>query len=564
MNRFMKDKILASVILILLLVATLNTASTSENAQDPLADKVDKLFSELNNSKSPGIAVLVVRDGNVLLRKGYGMANLEHQAPITPETVFDIASVSKQFCGMAISMLIEQEKISLQDDIHKYIPELNDFGHTITIDHLLHHMSGIRDWPGTLALAGWQMDDVISFDQILTMAFNQQGLNFKPGDEYLYSNTGYNLLAETVKRVTGKTFRQWTDENIFQPLGMKNTHFHDDHTEMVPNQAYSYHRGQGRKFSAITNSLMALGSSSLYTTIDDLTKWVINFDNPKVGGKAVLDRMLTRGVLNSGRKITYMFGLSMGMYRGLKTRSHGGSWAGFRTFLVHFPDQKCSVVTLLNHSSISSSKAAYDIADIYLADELKPLRKPARKRPDPKPVAVSGTILDEYVGIYKLGPAWYVTISRDGDSLKTQATAEAAVPMTAQSETRFMVKAYSAPIVFRRDKAGKVSHFLYQGMTCPKLPELLSPSPEQLAELTGEYESEELQTIYTIALEDGKLAAQHRRHGTISLTHAYKDDFRGGQWFMQSVEFLRNKTDKVTGFKVTQGRSRNQKFKKRK
>jgi len=564
MNRFIKDKIHAKVILFTLLVATVNASPAIGKAQNPREDKVDKLFAELNNPESPGIAVLVVRDGKVLLRKGYGMANLEHQSPITPETVFDIASISKQFCGMAISMLIEQGKIILQDDIHKYIPELHDFGHTITIDHLLHHMSGIRDWPGTLALAGWRMDDVISFDQILTMTFNQQGLNFKPGDEYLYSNTGYNLLAETVKRITGKTFRQWTDENIFQPLGMKNTHFHDDHTEMVLNKAYSYHRGQGGKFSAVTNGLMALGSSSLYTTIDDLAKWVMNFDDPKVGGKTVLDRMLTRGVLNNGRKITYMFGLEIGMYRGLKTRSHGGSWAGFRTFLVHFPDQKCSVVTLLNHSSISSSKAAYDIADIYLADELRPLRKPARKRPDSKTVAVPGTILDEYVGIYKLGPAWYVTISRDGDSIKTQATAETAFPMTAQSQTRFMVEAYSAPILFKKDKADKVSHFLYRGMTCRKLPDLPSPSPEQLAELTGEYESKELQTIYTVILEDGKLVTKHRRHGNISLTYAYKDDFRGGQWFMQSVEFLRNETDKVTGFKVTQGRSRNQRFIKRK
>lgn len=527
--------------------------------QDSRVDSVDKLFAELNNTESPGIAILVVRDGEVLLRRCYGKANLEHKAPITAETVFDIASVSKQFLGMSISMLIEQGKIMLQDDIRKYIPELPDFGHTITIDHLVHHTSGIRDWPGTLALAGWRMDDVISFDQILTMAFNQQDLNFKPGDEYSYSNTGYNILVELVKRVTGKTFRQWTGENIFQPLGMVNTHFHDDHTELVPNKAYGY-LGSDGKFNAVPNGLTALGSSSLYTNINDLARWVMNLDDPKIGGKAVLERMVTRGILNSGEKITYAFGLSVGQYRGLRTLSHGGSWASFRTYLVHFPDQRFSVVVLLNYSPSNSNRAAYDVVDIYLADKLKPRTKTAQKRAEPKPVKVPIAVLDEYVGMYRLGKGWYATISRSGDRLMTQATAEDMFPMTATSESRFWVKDYNAPIVFGRNKAEQVSHFLYRKMTCPKLENVPAPGLEQLAELTGEYKSEELKTFYTIALEDGKLVAKHRRHGTINLTYAYKDDFRGSVWFMRSVEFYRNKVGEAAGFKVTQNRSRNQRF----
>ena len=211
MNRNFKNRIILGLFSIAFLLSSVGSDTAAFRAQDSLEERVDKLFSFLNETDSPGIAVLAVRDGKVLLRKGYGLANLEHRVPITPETVFDIASISKQFCGMAISMLIEQRKIALEDDVRKYIPELPDFGQTITIDHLVHHISGIRDWGGTLGLAGWRMDDVISFEQILTMAFNQQGLNFKPGDEYTYSNTGYNLLAELVGRVTGKTFRQWTD-----------------------------------------------------------------------------------------------------------------------------------------------------------------------------------------------------------------------------------------------------------------------------------------------------------------------------------------------------------------
>ncbi|UCC40642.1 MAG: serine hydrolase, partial [Candidatus Aminicenantes bacterium] len=517
----------------LLITALLSVASSEpavQQKQDPRVDSVDKLFAELNKTESPGIAVLVVRDGEVQLRRCYGMANLEHKVPITPDTVFDIASVSKQFCGMAVSMLIEQGKIALQNDIRKYIPELPDFCHTITDDHLVHHTSGIRDWPATLALAGWRMDDVISFDQILTMAFNQQGLNFKPGDEYSYSNTGYNLLAELVKRVTGKTFRQWTDENIFQPLGMINTHFHDDHTELVPDRAYGYSRGRDGKFRAVPNGLTALGSSSLYTSINDLAKWVMNLDDQKIGGKAVLERMVKQGVLNSGKEIAYAFGLSVGQYRGLKTLSHGGSWASFRTYLVHFPEERFSVVVLLNYSPSNSNRAAYDVVDIYLADKLKPRSKTPKKKEEPKPVKVPITILDDYVGTYRLGEAWYVTISRTGDRLMTQATAEDIYPMTATSDKRFWVKDYNAPIVFERDKEGRVSHFLYRGMTCPKLEDVPAPGLEQLAELTGEYTSEELKTFYSISLDDGKLVAKHMRNVSIALTYAYKDDFLGCVW----------------------------------
>jgi hypothetical protein len=363
-----------------------------------------------------------------------------------------------------------------------------------------------------------------------------------------------------VKRVTGKTFRQWTDENIFQPLGMTNTHFHDDHTELVPNKAYGYARGKDGKFSAVPNGLTALGSSSLYTSINDLARWVMNLDDQKFGGKAVLERMETRGVLNSGEKIAYAFGLSVGKYRGLKTLSHGGSWASFRTYLVHFPDKRFSVVVLLNYSPSNSRRAAYDVVDIYLADELKPRPKTPKKKAEPKPVKVPITVLDEYVGTYRLGKGWYVTISRKGDRLMTQATAEDIFPMTATSEKRFWVKDYNAPIIFGRDKEGRVSQFLYRGMTCPKLEHVPKPGLEQLAELAGEYKSEELETFYTIALEDGKLVAKHRRHGTINLAYAYKDDFRGGVWFMRSVEFYRNEAGEVAGFKVTQSRSRNQRF----
>jgi len=549
--------------LITFFLAIIGPIAPAQEKANKYADRVNALFAHYNDGISPGLAVLAVKDGKVLLSRGYGLANLEHRIPITPKTVFDIASVSKQFAGLAVSMLIEDGKISLQEDIREYIPELPDFGTTITINHLVHHTSGLRDWPGTLALAGWKMQDVISFDQILDMAFHQQALNFHPGSEYLYSNTGYNVLAEMVRRVTGRTFRRWTEENIFQPLGMTNTHFQDDHTEVIPNKATGYFCSGKGEFFAIPNGLTALGSSSLYTSIDDLSKWVINFLDPRICSQTVIDRMLRRGVLNNGRQIEYALGLGISRYRGLRTISHGGSWASFRTYLVHFPDQRFSVVTLMNHSPADSNKAAYDVAEIILADELKPQPKPRAKKPAEELAEVPVSVLDEYVGTYRLGPAWYVSISREGKQLLSTATQEAPAPMTARSKSLFWVKDYGATISFVRNKTGRIDHFRYRGMTCPKLSETATIITTPFSELIGQYESEELRTFYTVVEENGKLWAKHRRHGTIRLSPAWKDDFRASEWFMQSVKFTRDVEGKVNGFKVTAGRSRNQVFKKR-
>jgi len=302
----------AAVLLVLTSHLILTHAATAQASQDPQARRVDALFARFNERPSPGLAVAVVRDGKLLLSTGYGLANLEDRVPITSSTVFDIASVSKQFAGLAVAMLVEQGKVRLTDDIRKYIPELPDMGQTITVDHLLHHTSGLRDWPGTLGVAGWRMDDVISFDQILTMAYHQTTLNFKPGDEYTYSNTGYNLLAEMVARVTGQSFRAWTDAHLFKPLGMTSSVFRDDHTLVIPHRARGYARQPDSTFRQTPNNLMALGSSSLFSTVDDLAKWVMNFDDPVVGGRNAMAMTRTRGMLNNGSRIPYAFGISHG------------------------------------------------------------------------------------------------------------------------------------------------------------------------------------------------------------------------------------------------------------
>ena len=340
---------------------------------ETLEAKVDQLFAEWDKPDSPGAALAVTRDGEIIYKRGYGTANLEYDIPITTTTIFDIASVSKQFAAFAIATLSYEGKLSLGNDIRTYLPDMPDFGSTITIRHLLHHTSGLRDWVQSLVIAGDMMDDVISFKHILKMARHQKTLNFEPGAAFLYSNTGYNLLAEIVETVTRDSFREWTDTHIFKPLGMTNSHFHDDYEMILKNRAYSYQVDEKSGYKHAINNTTALGSSSLYSTVEDLAKWILNFDDTRIGEQTVIEQMHQRGVLNNGEQIDYAFGLNIGEYRGLKTVGHSGSWRGFRSHLIRFPDHKFGVVILCNLDTFNPLSLAEKVADLYLTDVLAPI-----------------------------------------------------------------------------------------------------------------------------------------------------------------------------------------------
>jgi CubicO group peptidase (beta-lactamase class C family) len=550
----------AGLTLLSLLVALAGVCSAQEAAK---LRAVDDLFSKFDRSGSPGAAVAVVRDGKVVVSKGYGLASIENQIPISSSTVFDVASVAKQFTGLAVAMLVQQGSISLGDDIRKYIPELHDMGSTITIGHLLHHTSGLRDWPATLHVAGWQFDDVISFDQILWMAYNQTTLNFTPGAEYTYSNTEYNLLAEMVARVTGTSFRAWTDEHIFGPLGMTHTHFREDRTEVIPNRAFGYAQAPDGAYHITTDNLVASGSSSLFTTADDLTKWLINFDNAAVGGRSAIALMLTRGVLNDGSSIPYAFGVIRGDYRGLPTVEHDGGWASFSTFAGRFPEQRFGVIVLANSGSIDATRLAREVADILLETELAP-RRPAGPAGATMPsVEVAPAILDSYAGLYRLGPGWYVRIRRDGRELKARATREAEFPMTPRSQGEFWVEDYQSSMTFERTRTGDTTYLTYHGQRHPRLDEPGPLTRAQLADFAGEYFSDELQTSYRVEARDSALVMLHPRYGTIPLTQFWRDEFGCPLWF-GNVQFQRDDAGMVIGFSITAGnRSRNNRFVKR-
>ena len=395
-----------------------------EARQSPadVEQRVAEVFSQYHRSDSPGCAVGVTRDGWPIFARGYGMANLEHGVPIGPASVFHVASVSKQFAAFAIVLLAQEGRLRLDDDIRLHLPEMHDFGEPITIRHLVHHTSGIRDQWNLFSLGGWRGGDIKTQQDVLDLAFAQRELNFPPGSEYMYSNTGYTLMAEIVRRVSGKNLREYSHEAIFEPLGMHNTHFHDNYNMIVRNRTHGYAPTRdGFRISNPAYSLM--GATSLFTTVEDMARWEWNFNTMAVGGEEAFAQMEERGRLNNGRDLSYAFALSHGQQGGQRTLGHGGADAGYRTQFLRFPDQRVSVTVLCNLSSASPARLAREVAAIFLEDVLEdPPERPAAasreqpRREAPEPHRPDLTELQGFVGRYyseELNLDYVVELRRD-------------------------------------------------------------------------------------------------------------------------------------------------------
>jgi CubicO group peptidase (beta-lactamase class C family) len=334
---------------------------------------VDEVFEDLTQPGSPGCALGVYRDGQMIYSKGYGLANLEENVAITPKSVFDIGSTSKQFTAASILLLEKQGKLSVNDDVRKYLPELPDYGKKITILHLLNHTSGLRDYLTLMDLAGINIDSVTTDDDALSLIARQKALNFAPGSEWLYSNTGFFLLSVIVKRVSGKTLREFAAENIFVPLGMTRTKYRDNHTSLIPDRAMAYDRSEKKDgFTLNVSYFEQTGDGAVHTSVEDLLKWDENFYSGQVGGKIFLAELQERGRLNNGKVLTYAKGLEVEDYRGLHTVRHGGSWGGYRAELLRFPEQHFSVACLCNVGDANPSRRANEVADVYLGSLMKP------------------------------------------------------------------------------------------------------------------------------------------------------------------------------------------------
>lgn len=523
-------------------------------ASDDISARVDKLFAAWDKPDTPGASLAVVRDGQIVYSRGYGLANLEYGARNAPSTVFHVASLSKQFTAFAIHLLAQEGRLSLGDEVRKFVPELQVQGPPITIRHLLHHTSGLRDQWILLTLAGLRLDDGITEGDILGLLWQQQQLNFAPGEEELYSNSGYTLLGLIVKRVSGQSLAAFAQARLFGPLGMKNTHFHESYGALVAGRAYSYRR-TGESYRYVALSYSNVGATSLFTTVEDLARWDRNFDTATVGGASLLAAMQQRGRLNSGREIGYASGLMIGRYRGFPIVEHGGEDAGYRSHLLRFAAPRLTVLLLGNASDLNAGELARRVADIYL--EAAPGLEPVRTFPTE--VDLPATALAPYLGDFEMRPGFVLSFTSQGNRLFVQATGQPRFAMFASADDRFFTKAFEASVRFDQPSGGgaAATALWQQGGQDLPLARITReiPSAAALQACIGEYYSEELRTLYRLSLRDGKLWARYPR-GELELKPLSHDVFSAA-FPIGTLALRRNATGVCTGFAITTGRVRN-------
>ncbi len=532
-------------------------AQTDSVSAESLTDKVDRLFAQWDKPNSPGCALGIVKDGSFVYKRGYGMANLDYNIPISPDTSFYIASVSKQFTAMSIALLARDGKISLDDDIRKYLPEIPQYQSPITIRHLIHHTSGIRDYLDLTFLAGKDAEDSSYYtdEDFLKLIERQKKLNFKPGDEFLYSNSGYFLLSQIVKRASGKSLRKFADERIFKPLGMVNTFFHDDRREIIKNRASGYFPNKSGGSSVLITNFDGVGDGGLYTSIEDLLLWDRNFYDNKLGGGADLIRqILAPSTFNNGDENRYAFALTTSDYKKLKTVSHGGSFIGFRTQLLRFPEQKFSVICLCNSANINSTILAKRVADIYLDEQIKQAAGGDGKTTVSETVFLkpSEQELNGFVSLYfnPLTETFASVIVKDGKLMLDSSELQAV------GENRFLMAdaTYRTEVSFKSPKPGAMKNMsLVANGGKPSLYENFKPAtytPEDLGKFAGTFYSDELDAKYVLSLKENKLTLKFGT-GQSPLEALFTDAFSSPQGLI--LRFKRDKQNRISGFSVTYG-----------
>ncbi|MHA1885103.1 MAG: serine hydrolase domain-containing protein [Promethearchaeota archaeon] len=529
----------------------MNTAVSSN-----LIHNIDIVFKKIDKENTPGCALAIVKHGDICYKKGYGMANLEYGIPITPQTIFHVASVSKQFTAFSILLLEQENKLSLKDEIQSYLSDIPQCGKKITIQHLLNHTSGLRSQFGLLRMAGWRLDDVITQSDILNIVKQQQELNYEPGSKFLYSNTGYTLLAEIVSTVSGKKFKDFTNLKIFIPLEMEQTHFHHDHQQIVKNRAYSY----GLKNRKIVKNILNfanVGATSLFTTVEDLAKWDKNFYTGKVGGKIVLKKMVQKGVLNNGREIVYANGLSIKKYRGLDTVEHGGADAGFRAYFIRFPNQQTTIICFSNFGRFRAELKAKKIADIILKKDIEKIPKVKLKTKQSKI-----KIPYEIIGLYGVKNTLLLLIAfQDGqfyvsfDFINPLGLPNN--PLTPKGDFLFQ-DIEGGEYAFQDFDDKRFQSVYLSGLDL--IAKRLVPkdvSHEKLLEFTGKYYSHELESVYNFSIKEDQLIIIPPRGEPTKLLYLGNDIFRN---WLQFIKFKRDEQNNVKSFRISEGRIKNLKF----
>jgi len=522
------------------------------DAFSQLDTRIDSIFSGYSNS--PGGAVGLYSQGKILFAKGYGLANLDYDIPITTETVFDIGSLAKQFTAACILILENEGKLSLDDDIRKFVPELPQYKEgKITIRHLLHHTSGLRDYFTLMYLSGISPDDYFTNEKGLDILTRQEKLNFEPGSKHLYCNSGYLILPIIIQRIANQSLGEFAQNKIFVPLGMKNTFIYEDGKRVVKNRAIGYAELENGYERDHHFDFVAEGD--VYTTIKDFFNWNENFKSNKLGIDSFSEKMLTRGILSNGDTINYALGLEHGDYKGLKTISHYGSWGGFRAYYVQFPTHDLSIAIMSNLGSFEPFQKAYQIADILLKDKFPTGSKEEKKE---KSLKKSKKFrLDQMIGKYEIVLGSIITFGIENDSLHVlQSWNQEEYNLAWIEGNMFQIPGNtSVQFVFSdlKDNSTQILTGITDGdATIIRRKVEIDVSNMDFNEYTGRFYSRELDIAYLISNEDGILKIKAAKYDLHELQAQNIDAFYSSS--LGLLRFKRNNNN-VIGFELDAGRA---------
>lgn len=545
------------VLLTFCLYSIFSMAQSKEN------QAIDSIFSEWAKPNTPGGALGIIKDGKFIYAKGYGLANMEYDIPNSPSSVFRIASTSKQFTAACIVLLAEEGKLNLDTTLDTYFPDFPEYATKITIRHLLNHTSGIRDYLQLAYLKGVGDDDFYSDSDLMEWLVSQTELNFSPGDEHLYSNSGFWLLGQIVNEVAGMNMADFAQTNLFEPLGMNNTHFHNDHRQIVKNRASGYIPNGKDSHEISMTTLEMIGDGGIFTTIEDVKKWDDAFYNETVLSKSFWSMMTKQGVLNNGDVIDYASGLMISEYKGLKTIRHGGAFVGFGAELVRFPEQRLSIAIFANRGDANPSAMANEVADVMLKGKF--ITKDTKKEENPKnEVPKVEFKLSQLEGEYEVEPGMAVSISIKNNSLNVlQRWNKSTYDIVKVSGNTFQEpedKNLKFTFTNLEDGLSQTLNVLVGGreIKAPRK-KLVDTSKVKLEDFIGTYFSKEMDVTYIFKLVDGNLKASIANKAVIAECTIYEIDKFVTQ--LGLVRFQRT-AGVVSGFELDAGRVKNLKFEK--
>lgn len=519
---------------------------------------VDQLMTPFTGTDRPGAVISILKDGKVVMEKGYGMANLTYGVPMTAETGMSIASVSKHFTAMALVLLEQQGKLSLDDDVRTHIPELKDFGTPVTLRNLLNHTSGYREILNMLPMAGWNSTDAMTREEPIRLIQRQARLQNAPGAEYNYNNTAFMLLATVVERVSGQEFREFMEEDIFRQLGMENTTIKTHQGQVIPNSSQGYESAEAGGFRYVTDFASAYGASGVNTTARDITKWMLNFRDAKVGGPEAIESLTTRGILTSGDTTNYALGLGVRTWRGQTLYTHTGGETSHRTWFGYFPEIESGLFFSSNHPAFSLGMWT-DLADAFFGDYLEPEEDEEPVEADTDHSEPNPEQLQAIAGTWRfIGAPLMIEYTVEDGELYAQATNQPRFKVEPTSDSTFRFVGVEASVTFHFEEDGTVSRATHhQGPDSP-MEKVVAPdlTVDQLKAFEGRYWSEELETLVTVVMEDSTLMAHHRRLEPFKLTHTVDDEFGAGMWAYGVVRFARDPDETVSGFLSGNGRTR--------